>query len=746
MKKDYWLIVAVVLILCSVEIQAQEASKAKILVESFVSPRQQSDQTRILGETITLGLKNSISLGGLYRCDQSSGNRMQNSYSYSYDTLRYDYVIRGEFFVTTYDFFIKTSIVRVGSTTDIIVDQTYLSPKTGKLEDVLMVVHELSKDIQKKIAVLEKEKKSKAAQTVKVIGVVASSSSDAKSNKFYQKTLDQVNYVVSQRLQDNTKMRFKKYDELSACQFKPFDPVKLILDHQLNALIQCEYSLDEALNLTLKAKLFFGPAENEQTEVSLVPLSLNLNQDVESIIASHIENSLGLILTDGGQWNVEEINKKWSLKHYKQEYEQYMEAEAYSSAVAIAQKAITEYGRDAEINRQLANALVANRQVEQSIPVYTKATEIDPKDELAWSGLADSYFAMGNNKKALEAYEKAIKLDPENKAYLYSVGRILYFQEQYEEAIEYLEKANLRSYDELIYLASAYNHTGSYDKAIDIYYELFSEYPSSEEIRDSFLDTYLRKAEDDFQQPEPDYNVIIAYLQDAIAYFEDPNVYQYLLAAYNRSMQFDDARVLIAEAIEEGYLKPEVYFYQANDLRDMKDENGNHSLPHHEQAIYFLKKYQQYDNKAYVNQRIGGTYFRLQQYDSAIVYYKIALKKDNRPGNYLNLAELLTMQGQYEESSDNCRAVQQTKGLGNDEISNGYRAIALYLMVCNSYLSGDKTPDSLTQLEQLMDSQPLKLQWSFTTFRLWLHQSDQVDKKSAKYLDELSEKLQASSY
>ena len=99
---------------------------------------------------------------------------------------------------------------------------------------------------------------------------------------------------------------------------------------------------------------------------------------------------------------------------------------------------------------QAGKAALDGKQYDTAIENFTKATTLDDKQVVVWSGLADAYVAVAPTKgaeaenfyqKGFEAYKKAIELKPDDAAYYNNFAIALAKDKKLEDAKVNLDKA-----------------------------------------------------------------------------------------------------------------------------------------------------------------------------------------------------------------------------------------------------------------------------------------------------------------
>jgi tetratricopeptide (TPR) repeat protein len=116
-----------------------------------------------------------------------------------------------------------------------------------------------------------------------------------------------------------------------------------------------------------------------------------------------------------------------------------------------------------------------------------------PENFEAWLGLAKTYYAENDPKKALQAAMKALNLGAKGQEFstmLLDIGRKLLSRGSWEEAITAF-KAVLKiipeQYEALIGLAQAFLKSGEVQEAIEMVQEALKIDPTSKEARELLL-------------------------------------------------------------------------------------------------------------------------------------------------------------------------------------------------------------------------------------------------------------------
>jgi type IV pilus assembly protein PilF len=116
-----------------------------------------------------------------------------------------------------------------------------------------------------------------------------------------------------------------------------------------------------------------------------------------------------------------------------------------ASCVSTTTGSITEPERDdavaADLNYQLGARYYQKGSYNLARDRLLVATEIDPKMAIAFSTLALTYEALGNERLAKDSYEKAIRAEPDNFEVQNTYAVFLCRQREYEMAEKHFGKA-----------------------------------------------------------------------------------------------------------------------------------------------------------------------------------------------------------------------------------------------------------------------------------------------------------------
>ena len=121
------------------------------------------------------------------------------------------------------------------------------------------------------------------------------------------------------------------------------------------------------------------------------------------------------------------------------------------------EKALKERAAALSKNKELSDAFnqgmeaMKVQQYQAAVDAFTKASEIDPKQNAVWGQLAEAYSELAKTKsgaeqdaalgKSVEAFQKAIEIKPDDAAYHNNYALVLVRAKKVPEAVAELEKA-----------------------------------------------------------------------------------------------------------------------------------------------------------------------------------------------------------------------------------------------------------------------------------------------------------------
>jgi tetratricopeptide (TPR) repeat protein len=129
-----------------------------------------------------------------------------------------------------------------------------------------------------------------------------------------------------------------------------------------------------------------------------------------------------------------------------------------------------------------------------------RATEIDPKNKVAWNNLGLIYFATRNDEQAIAAFQKQIDVNPYDEFAYNNLGRVYWNERKYEDAVKafnkQLENNPLDKFSHAN-LGVMYAEWHKYDLAAPELEKAAALTPDSGELQVSLGDAYLNLGQDD---------------------------------------------------------------------------------------------------------------------------------------------------------------------------------------------------------------------------------------------------------
>jgi tetratricopeptide (TPR) repeat protein len=155
--------------------------------------------------------------------------------------------------------------------------------------------------------------------------------------------------------------------------------------------------------------------------------------------------------------------------------------------------AVTE--RNFVAHNVLADYLLEQGRIEESIAQNNKALAINPNFMYSYVGLGAAFFEQGKEKQAIDCYLKAIEIELDAFNAHNNLGKLYFLQGDYAAAAGYLAEALRIQPDNcevLRNLAYAYMQSGKFADAISGYQKLVEINPADVAVRDNMGYAYLQ--------------------------------------------------------------------------------------------------------------------------------------------------------------------------------------------------------------------------------------------------------------
>ncbi len=135
-----------------------------------------------------------------------------------------------------------------------------------------------------------------------------------------------------------------------------------------------------------------------------------------------------------------------------------------------------------------------------AVQLLKRATEVDPKNKVAWNVLAAAYMGMRENDEAIAALNKQIEINPYDEYAYNALGRAYWQERKYPDAVTAFNKQiEINPLDKFAHagLGAMYSEWHKYSEAAPELEKAASLTPDNAELQVSLGDAYLNLGQDD---------------------------------------------------------------------------------------------------------------------------------------------------------------------------------------------------------------------------------------------------------
>jgi len=147
-----------------------------------------------------------------------------------------------------------------------------------------------------------------------------------------------------------------------------------------------------------------------------------------------------------------------------------------------------------------ARAAYAGNNFPLAVQLLKRATEVDPKNKVAWNVLAAAYMGMRENDEAIAALNKQIEINPYDEYAYNALGRAYWQERKYPDAVTAFNKQiEINPLDKFAHagLGAMYSEWHKYAEAAPELEKAASLTPDNAELQVSLVDAYLNLGQDD---------------------------------------------------------------------------------------------------------------------------------------------------------------------------------------------------------------------------------------------------------
>ncbi|WP_047549416.1 tetratricopeptide repeat protein [Psychroserpens sp. Hel_I_66] len=253
--------------------------------------------------------------------------------------------------------------------------------------------------------------------------------SSAQDNEKIKKISDQACECISKIDIDKTKK--EKSEEIKVC------IQSANLGYQVdNDLLS---SLEKSMDSLSKSKIKTDSLVVSNDKNFIIDISENY-EEIEEYLYNNCEFLKEMYFTDNKASDKSYSERKKAMKFYEEGQIAFAN-EDYEKAITLFRKAVNKDKNFAFAWDNLGYSYRKLNNFDEAISCYKKSLALDPKGKMPLMNIAVAYALNGDLPNALSAYENykiTYDNDPEG---FYGIGRILYFQKDYEPALQNMIKA-----------------------------------------------------------------------------------------------------------------------------------------------------------------------------------------------------------------------------------------------------------------------------------------------------------------
>ena len=357
----------------------------------------------------------------------------------------------------------------------------------------------------------------------------------------------------------------------------------------------------------------------------------------------------------------------------------YLKEQRFDKAEEALLEITTEYPNDTEAKMLLARVYfnkgvksADKEKYKEAIELLKKSISYDQSFPESYAMLGSLYLQTDEVEKADKLFSEGLKKFPGNDVLLGNYALVAIKKKNYDKAIKDLERVWGHNKDNVqvgLQLAKLYRVKYRIDDAFNIYESLLKKYPKEKAIYNEMLEYYtvindqenrrkvLERMERAFPKDEKitlekiktyvkeekDSLAIYHYREYINTHPKDFNVYFDLVNLYEKEKNFKDAKDILLLGNTLG-LNSEEYYLRLGKLNE--EENNTLAAKNIYKEMSSL-----YPNNFLSYFRIGNIFFNKNKLDSALVYYNLALKVDNKQPFVLSkIAKLYEIEGDKENA------------------------------------------------------------------------------------------------